>query len=131
MTDEDGTRAETSRDRPRAATLALAARARELSEQGRSIVDLSKGEPAYPTPDYAAEAGLRAIREGHTYYTENAGLPELREAQDYIEQKLEEQEREEIFRMKKIKAKKEAEEAKEREEQERDAEAQTVSADDD
>ncbi|WP_458207316.1 V-type ATP synthase subunit D [Haladaptatus sp. NG-SE-30] len=40
-------------------------------------------------------------------------LPELREAQDYIEQKLEEQEREEIFRMKKIKAKKEEEEKEE------------------
>jgi len=38
-------------------------------------------------------------------------LPELRENQEYIEQKLEEQEREEIFRMKKIKDKKEAEEA--------------------
>ena len=37
-------------------------------------------------------------------------LPELHEAQEYIEQKLEEQEREEIFRMKKIKEKKEAEE---------------------
>jgi V/A-type H+-transporting ATPase subunit D len=36
-------------------------------------------------------------------------LPELREAREYIEQKLEEQEREEIFRMKKIKAKKESE----------------------
>src|SRR6056297_2997623 len=35
-------------------------------------------------------------------------LPELHGAQEYIEQKLEEQEREEIFRMKKIKAKKEA-----------------------
>ncbi|RBI63049.1 V-type ATP synthase subunit D [Halomicrococcus sp. NG-SE-24] len=42
-------------------------------------------------------------------------LPELHDAQDYIEQKLEEQEREEIFRMKKIKAKKEEEEDEERE----------------
>jgi V/A-type H+-transporting ATPase subunit D len=42
-------------------------------------------------------------------------LPELRENQDYIEQKLEEQEREEIFRMKKIKAKKEQEQKEERE----------------
>ncbi len=42
-------------------------------------------------------------------------LPELHEAQEYIEQKLEEQEREEIFRMKKIKAKKEEEEKAEAE----------------
>jgi len=50
-------------------------------------------------------------------------LPELRAAQEYIEQKLEEQEREEIFRMKKIKAKKEREEAEERAEPEREAES--------
>ena len=37
-------------------------------------------------------------------------LPDLYSSQEYIEQKLEEQEREEIFRMKKIKAKKEEEE---------------------
>ncbi|PSP79109.1 V-type ATP synthase subunit D [Halobacteriales archaeon QS_1_68_20] len=53
-------------------------------------------------------------------------LPELREAKEYIDQKLEEQEREEIFRLKKIKAKKEAEEeAAEAEEAER---AQAVEA---
>jgi V/A-type H+-transporting ATPase subunit D len=40
-------------------------------------------------------------------------LPDLNENREYIEQKLEEQEREEIFRMKKIKDKKEAEEAEE------------------
>ncbi len=45
-------------------------------------------------------------------------LPELRDNQEYIEQKLEEQEREEIFRMKKIKAKKEEEEKEEREAEE-------------
>jgi V/A-type H+-transporting ATPase subunit D len=49
-------------------------------------------------------------------------LPDLRENQEYIEQKLEEQEREEIFRMKKIKAKKEEEERAERE---AEAEAET------
>jgi V/A-type H+-transporting ATPase subunit D len=43
-------------------------------------------------------------------------LPELKESQEYIEQKLEEQEREEIFRMKKIKNKKEEEERAAREE---------------
>ncbi|WP_049979737.1 V-type ATP synthase subunit D [Halolamina rubra] len=42
-------------------------------------------------------------------------LPDLKQNQEYIEQKLEEQEREEIFRLKKIKAKKEEEEAEEEE----------------
>jgi V/A-type H+-transporting ATPase subunit D len=55
-------------------------------------------------------------------------LPELRENKEYIEQKLEEQEREEIFRMKKIKAKKEEAEKEEREaERERE---EAVAADD-
>jgi len=60
-------------------------------------------------------------------------LPDLYDNQEYIEQKLEEQEREEIFRMKKIKAKKEEEEAAEREaaaEAEAEAETETdVSSD--
>ncbi|MFB6189658.1 MAG: V-type ATP synthase subunit D [Halapricum sp.] len=53
-------------------------------------------------------------------------LPELHDNKEYIEQKLEEQEREEIFRMKKIKDKKEAEEEAEREA----AAAEPVTADD-
>jgi len=52
-------------------------------------------------------------------------LPELRENKEYIEQKLEEQEREEIFRMKKIKAKKEEEEKAEREKEKERVTAQT------
>ncbi|MUV85670.1 V-type ATP synthase subunit D [Natronomonas sp. CBA1123] len=56
-------------------------------------------------------------------------LPELHGAQEYIEQKLEEQEREEIFRMKKIKAKKEENEAEEAAEA-AEAEAEPVTADD-
>ncbi len=57
-------------------------------------------------------------------------LPELHENKEYIEQKLEEQEREEIFRMKKIKAKKEEEERAEREAAEEEEEPATVAADD-
>ncbi|MDG5777594.1 V-type ATP synthase subunit D [Haloarculaceae archaeon H-GB2-1] len=53
-------------------------------------------------------------------------LPELKDNQEYIEQKLEEQEREEIFRMKKIKAKKEKEEKEAREAEQDAAEAATA-----
>jgi V/A-type H+-transporting ATPase subunit D len=61
-------------------------------------------------------------------------LPELKDNKEYIEQKLEEQEREEIFRLKKIKAKKEAEEKEERAAAEAEAagegeEAEEVAAD--
>lgn len=62
------------------ATLALAARARELVQSGRSIVDLSTGEPAYDTPEYAARAGIDAIRAGKTGYPPTSGVPELRDA---------------------------------------------------
>ncbi|PSP97149.1 V-type ATP synthase subunit D [Halobacteriales archaeon QS_4_70_19] len=58
-------------------------------------------------------------------------LPQLYENQEYIEQKLEEQEREEIFRMKKIKAKKEEEEAAARAEEEAEEPAEEpLTADD-
>ncbi|MFB6071337.1 MAG: V-type ATP synthase subunit D [Halobacterium sp.] len=60
-------------------------------------------------------------------------LPDLYEGQEYIEQKLEEQEREEIFRMKKVKAKKEEEDGREAEkhalEEEGRAETRTPSDD--
>jgi V/A-type H+-transporting ATPase subunit D len=53
-------------------------------------------------------------------------LPELRENKEYIEQKLEEQEREEIFRMKKIKEKKESETREEREAAEDESEDESI-----
>ncbi|PSQ59134.1 V-type ATP synthase subunit D [Halobacteriales archaeon SW_7_71_33] len=56
-------------------------------------------------------------------------LPDLHENKEYIEQKLEEQEREEIFRMKKIKDKKEREEKEEREAAD-ETEEERVTADD-
>lgn len=62
------------------ATLALAARARQMQADGRSLVDLSAGEPAFDTPAYAAEAGIAAIREGRTGYPPTQGIPALRRA---------------------------------------------------
>lgn len=61
------------------ATLAMTARAKQLRREGRPVIGLSAGEPDFDTPAPIAEAGIRAIREGFTHYTENMGLPELRE----------------------------------------------------
>ena len=38
------------------------------------------GESNQPTPEYIKRAAERALSEGYTFYTENAGLPSLREA---------------------------------------------------
>ena len=62
------------------ATIAVSSLAKELRGQGRDIINLSAGEPDFPTPSFIAEAGMEAIRQGHTRYTPAAGLPELREA---------------------------------------------------
>jgi len=62
------------------ATLALAARARALRAEGRAVIDLSAGEPVFPTPAYASEAGIESIREGRTGYPPTAGIPALRKA---------------------------------------------------
>lgn len=48
-------------------------------------IDLSVGLPEGKTPDYIIDAGVRALKEGHTTYTPANGIPELREA---ISQKL-------------------------------------------
>jgi aspartate aminotransferase len=62
------------------ATLGMTARAAALAHEGRSVVSLSAGEPDFDTPEYIREAGVRAIRDGHTHYPPAAGLKRLREA---------------------------------------------------
>ncbi|WP_414441225.1 pyridoxal phosphate-dependent aminotransferase [Burkholderia sp. 22PA0106] len=48
--------------------------------EGRPIVSLCAGEPDFDTPSHIREAGVAAIRCGHTRYTQVAGLRVLREA---------------------------------------------------
>src|SRR6478672_11791227 len=59
---------------------AVLARARALEATGRDVIHLEIGEPDFPTPEHVAEAGIAAIRAGHTHYCPTAGLVELREA---------------------------------------------------
>jgi len=62
------------------ATLAASEKARQLRAKGMDVLDLGPGQPDFATPEAIREAGIRAIREGHTRYTPAAGIPELREA---------------------------------------------------
>jgi aspartate aminotransferase len=62
------------------ATLAVSARAKALKRAGRPVIELSAGEPDFPTPEPIRRAGIEAIEEGFTCYTPNPGMPELREA---------------------------------------------------
>jgi aspartate/methionine/tyrosine aminotransferase len=56
------------------------ARARALEAAGREIIHLEIGEPDFATPEHIVEAGMRALRDGHTHYCPAPGLPILREA---------------------------------------------------
>jgi aspartate/methionine/tyrosine aminotransferase len=58
-------------------------RIRELAEIAMSmdgVLRLYFGESNLPTPDFIKRAAVRAMSEGYTFYTENAGLPSLRRA---------------------------------------------------
>ncbi len=62
------------------ATLAMAARAGAMKASGIDVIDLSVGEPDFPTPEHICQAGKAAISAGKTKYTPAAGTPALREA---------------------------------------------------
>ena len=62
------------------ATLAMAARAGAMKAAGLDVIDLSVGEPDFPTPEHICRAAEEAIRAGYTKYTPAAGIPALRKA---------------------------------------------------
>lgn len=62
------------------ATLAMAAKARELKAAGRTVYDFSVGEPDFHTPQHICEAAVRAMQSGQTHYTAPGGIAELRAA---------------------------------------------------
>ncbi|GAA4268182.1 pyridoxal phosphate-dependent aminotransferase [Hyunsoonleella aestuarii] len=62
------------------ATLAMAAKARELRGEGKDIIGLSLGEPDFKVPDFIREAAIQAINDGYNSYTPVDGYGELKEA---------------------------------------------------
>ena len=61
-------------------TLAMTARAAQMRSEGKDVISLSVGEPDFDTPAHICEAGIAAIRAGHTRYTNADGAPDLKDA---------------------------------------------------
>lgn len=62
------------------ATLAMAAKARELRGEGKDIIGLSLGEPDFNTPDFIKNAAIQAVNDDYNSYTPVDGYVELKEA---------------------------------------------------
>lgn len=61
-------------------TLKIAAKAKAMQKEGIDVIDLSVGEPDFPTPENAKRAGKSAIDANYTKYTATEGISELKEA---------------------------------------------------
>jgi aspartate aminotransferase len=62
------------------ATLAISARAKKMRAAGESVIDLSAGEPSFPTPEVGITGGVDYIRSGEAGYPPTPGIPALRSA---------------------------------------------------
>ncbi len=50
----------------------------DILETMKGVVSLTVGQPDFPTPWHVRDAAIDSIQKGKTYYTSNAGTPELR-----------------------------------------------------
>ena len=62
------------------ATLAMAAKARELRAEGKDIIGLSLGEPDFNTPDFIKNAAIEAVNQNYNSYSPVDGYVALKEA---------------------------------------------------
>ena len=61
-------------------TLKISAKAMAMKAEGIDVIDLSVGEPDFPTPENIKDAGIKAIRDNFTKYTDSDGILPLRKA---------------------------------------------------
>jgi aspartate/methionine/tyrosine aminotransferase/nucleotide-binding universal stress UspA family protein len=61
-------------------TLKISAKAKAMRAEGIDVIDLSVGEPDFATPENIKDAGIKAIRDNFTKYTESDGILPLRKA---------------------------------------------------
>jgi aspartate aminotransferase len=62
------------------ATLAMAAKARELRQAGENIIGLSLGEPDFTVPDFVKQAAIKAVEDNYHSYTPVDGYADLKQA---------------------------------------------------
>ncbi len=62
------------------ATLAMSQKSGELQAQGIDVINMSVGEPDFPTPAHIKQAAIKAIEENWTAYTPVPGYPSLKKA---------------------------------------------------
>ena len=62
------------------ATLAMAAKARELREEGKDIIGLSLGEPDFNVPEFVKDAAIEAVKDNYHSYTPVDGYGDLKNA---------------------------------------------------
>jgi len=62
------------------ATLAMAAKTRELRAEGKDIIGLSLGEPDFNTPDFIKDAAIQAIHDNYNSYSPVDGYVDLKQA---------------------------------------------------
>ncbi len=62
------------------ATLAMSQKSSELRASGVDVINLSVGEPDFPTPAHIKEAACSAIADNYTFYTPVPGYMSLRKA---------------------------------------------------
>jgi aspartate aminotransferase len=67
-------------DMATSATLAMAAKTRELREAGEKIIGLSLGEPDFTVPEFVKEAAIKAVEDNYHSYTPVDGYADLKEA---------------------------------------------------
>ena len=62
------------------ATLAMAAKARELRQAGVNIIGLSLGEPDFTVPDFVKQSAIKAVEDNYHSYTPVDGYADLKQA---------------------------------------------------
>lgn len=60
--------------------LSQSERAKALSRPPAGVISLASGDPSFDTPDHIRDAGIAAIRGGHTHYSAPMGETDLRRA---------------------------------------------------